>query len=180
VRQDLHTSLTTKNVAAGVPTTFELTIVNARGNCVPLANYAVYAWHCTRDGNYSLYSNGVTSEDYLRGVQATDSSGKVRFVSIFPGCYMGRWPHVHFEIYPSLEKATTAGNAVLTSQLALPEAACKAVYATSGYSASLANLARISLSSDNIFSDSVDRQMATVVGDVASGYTVRLTVGIAV
>ena len=42
----------------------------------------------------------------LRGVQAADSNGQVTFTSIFPGCYSGRWPHIHFEVYPSLSAAT--------------------------------------------------------------------------
>ena len=47
-----------------------------------------------------------------------------------PGCYDGRWPHVHFEVYPSLDAATDAANRIATSQIALPEATCKEVYAT--------------------------------------------------
>jgi protocatechuate 3,4-dioxygenase beta subunit len=179
VRSDIRTSLNTKNVAAGVPITIELSLVNIN-NCAALAGYAVYAWHCTRDGLYSMYSNGVTAEDFLRGVQATDNSGKASFVSVFPGCYAGRWPHVHFEVYPSLEKTTGSGNVVHTSQLALPEDVCKAVYAsTPGYTASTGNLSRITLASDNVFRDGVDLQMATVTGNNTDGYNAKLTVGIA-
>ena len=41
------------------------------------------------------------------------------------------------------------------SVLALPETACREVYASTGYSASLGNLNGISLASDNVFSDGV-------------------------
>lgn len=181
VRKDLRTSLGTGTVAQGVPTTIELTLVNSSDGCTPLANYAVYAWHCDRDGNYSLYSNGVTDEDYLRGVQATDSAGQVTFTSIFPACYAGRWPHIHFEVYPSVATATSSASKVATSQLALPKAACDAVFATTGYSASVSNLSQLSLASDNVFSDDqAVRQLATVTGSVAAGYTATLTVPIAV
>lgn len=180
VRQDIRSSLGTGNVAAGVPCTIELTLVNTNANCAPLANYALYAWHCDRDGNYSMYSNGVTSEDYLRGVQVSDSNGKLSFTSIFPACYSGRWPHVHFEIYPSLDKATASSNAVHTSQLAIPRDSCDAVYATDGYAQSVTNLSRLSLETDNIFSDGYSTQLATVTGDVTSGYMLSLTVGVAV
>ena len=61
--------------------------------------------HCDRDGLYSLYSSGVTAHNYLRGVQETDASGNLGFTTIFPGCYAGRMPHVHVEVYPSLDKA---------------------------------------------------------------------------
>jgi len=180
VRSDIRTSLSTQNVATGVPMTLELTLVNTNGDCAPLAGYAIYAWHCTSDGAYSMYSEGVTDEDFLRGVQATDSEGKVTFTTIFPGCYTGRWPHVHFEIYPSLEEATGSSNLVHTSQLALPEADCSTVYTVDSYGDSARNLGQISLETDNIFSDGYAAQLATVTGNVTDGYTAKLTVGIAV
>jgi protocatechuate 3,4-dioxygenase beta subunit len=180
VRQDIRTSIGTQNTAQGVPMKIEFTLVNTNDACAPLAGYALYAWHCTREGGYSMYSEGLTDEDFLRGVQETDSEGKATFQSIFPGCYLGRWPHVHFEIYPSLEGATGSNNALHTSQLALPEADCNTVYATDGYASSAQNLTQITLATDNVFSDGYELQMATVTGNVTDGYTAKLTVGIAV
>lgn len=180
VRSDIRTSLGTGTLAEGVPLTIALTLVDTNNDCAPLSGYAVYLWHCNRDGNYSLYSEGVTDEDYLRGVQETDSAGTATFSSIFPACYSGRWPHIHFEIYPSLAEATGADNAIHTSQLALPEETCDTVYATDGYATSVQNLSQITLASDNVFSDGVTLQMATVTGDATAGYTSALTVGVAV
>ena len=74
-----------------------------RNGCAPLAGAAVYLWHCDREGRYSMYSEGVADENYLRGVQETDADGTVTFTSIFPAAYSGRWPHIHFEVYPSLD-----------------------------------------------------------------------------
>ena len=128
-----------------------------------------------------MYSIGLTTENYLRGVQVTDSNGEATFTTIFPGCYAGRWPHIHFEIYSSLTMATTlpASDQVRTSQLALPKTACDAVYATTGYSASVANLAAMTLASDNVFgNDGGVTQLPTVTGNVGSGYAATLTVGI--
>lgn len=178
VRSDIRTSISTGNTAAGVPFTFTLTLVDSNSNCAPLVGYAVYVWHCNRDGNYSLYSSGVTNEDYLRGVQATDSSGNVTFASIFPACYSGRWPHVHFEVYPSLATATGPSNLLHTSQMALPEAACKTVYATTGYAQSVQNLSKVTLASDNVFRDGYSLQVPTISGDVTNGYVAQLTVGV--
>ena len=180
VRQDIRTSLGTGNTAPGIPITIEMTLVNTNDNCAPLAGYAVYAWHCTREGDYSMYSQGVTDEDFLRGVQVSDSEGKLSFTSIFPGCYSGRWPHVHFEVYPSLEQATGSNNVVHTSQMALLEDVCQTVYETDGYETSARNLPGITLATDNIFSDGYEQQMATMSGDVANGYVAKLTVGVAV
>lgn len=60
----------------------------------------------TANSNYSLYSSGITKQNFLRGVQVSDASGLVSFTTIFPGCYWGRWPHIHFEVYRSLALAT--------------------------------------------------------------------------
>lgn len=180
VRNDIRPSLNTSNVAAGMPCTVELSLVNINANCAPLAGYAVYIWHCTNDGKYSMYSSGITNEDYLRGVQASDSNGKVTFTTIFPGCYAGRWPHIHFEIYPSLALATGPSNIVHTSQLALPEASCNEVYATTGYSASVQNLAQLDIETDNVFgNDDGVLQIAIVTGNTSTGYTAKLSVGVA-
>jgi protocatechuate 3,4-dioxygenase beta subunit len=176
VRSDIRASFgSASGVAAGVPLTLVLTLTNTA--CTPLAGYAVYLWHCNRDGNYSLYSNGITAENYLRGVQVSDANGEVRFTSIFPGCYSGRWPHIHFEVYASLAAAVSGNNDVKTSQLALPASSCATVY---GSASGQANLAAISLSTDNVFSDdSAALQMASVSGDLATGYTASLRVSIA-
>jgi protocatechuate 3,4-dioxygenase beta subunit len=182
VRSDIRSSIVgSSTVAPGVPLTVTLKLVNVGASCASLAGYAIYLWHCDRGGNYSMYSSGITNENYLRGVQVTDSNGEVTFTTIFPACYSGRWPHIHFEIYAGLTAATTlpASDQVRTSQLALPKTACDAVFATTGYSASVSNLAAVSLASDNVFGDdSAAKQIATVTGSVSSGYAATLVVGI--
>jgi hypothetical protein len=86
---------------------------------------------------------------------------------------------VHFEIYPSLEAATSASNKIHTSQLALPEAICKTVFDTAeGYSQSVRNLSQISLTSDNVFRDGVEEQMATVTGSLSEGFNSSLVLAI--
>jgi protocatechuate 3,4-dioxygenase beta subunit len=177
VRQDIRSSFgSSTTVAPGVPLTIQLTIEDG-DDCAPLEGAAVYLWHCDRDGNYSLYSQAVASENFLRGVQAADTSGLVTFQSIFPACYSGRWPHIHFEVFPSLELATDEANRIATSQIALPKDACDAVYATDGYSGSIQTLAQVSLDSDNVFGDDGGaQQLGTISGDASSGYTVALSV----
>jgi protocatechuate 3,4-dioxygenase beta subunit len=171
VRRDITSSFgssTTK--AEGVPLDIAMTINDFANNKSPLVGGAVYVWHCDREGRYSLYSERVTSENYLRGVQETDDRGQVRFTTIFPACYSGRWPHIHFEVYPGLAKATNGANKIATSQMALPEATCQAVYATSGYEQSLSSMSRVSLETDNVFRDGYDLQIPTVTGDPTNGY----------
>jgi protocatechuate 3,4-dioxygenase beta subunit len=177
VRQDIRSSFgTSTTVAEGIPLTIQLTIQDAT-DCAPLAGAAVYVWHCNREGEYSLYSQAVADENYLRGVQAADDTGLVTFTSIFPACYQGRWPHIHFEVYPSLELATNEANKIATSQVALPQDACEAVYATDGYAQSISTLAQVSLATDNVFSDDRGvRQLGTMSGSITDGLTVALTV----
>ena len=165
-------------MATGVPLTITLTLVNPVSSCAPIVGAAVYLWHCDAFGRYSLYSSGVTGESWLRGVQATDASGKAQFNTIFPGCYPGRWPHVHLEIYPSLAATSSSANKRATSQLALPQPTCAAVYATTGYTGSTANLANVSLATDTVFSDGATLETPSVTGDVSSGYQAALTVGV--
>jgi protocatechuate 3,4-dioxygenase beta subunit len=186
VRSDIRASFgSASGVAPGVPMTITLTLVDTNNDCAPLEGYAVYLWHCTRDGTYSMYSTGVTGENFLRGIQVSDSSGKVTFTTIFPACYSGRWPHVHFEVYPNLTAATDSSavsDYALVTQLAMPAAACAQVYGqVSGYEASVGNFANTTLASDNVFgNDSAALQLATVSGSVANGFTTALQVGVAV
>jgi protocatechuate 3,4-dioxygenase beta subunit len=179
VRSDIRSSFgSASGVATGVPLTVNLTIVESTNGCKALSGAAVYLWHCNSDGLYSMYSQGITDENYLRGVQATDANGGVSFSSIFPAAYSGRWPHIHFEVFPSLATATNGANKTAVSQLALPADVCSAVYATDGYSQSVRNLAQTSLQTDNVFSDGYSLQTPTVTGSTTSGYTAKLLVGV--
>lgn len=178
VRSDLATSFgSASGVAEGVPVTIRLKVYDLNGEDVTaLSGAAVYLWHCDREGRYSMYDEEIKDENYLRGVQETDASGRVEFTSIFPACYDGRWPHLHFEVYRSLADATSYTDKLRTSQLALPQDACEAVYATAGYEQSVANLARVSLDGDMVFADGHSLQLATVTGSVDDGYTIALNV----
>ncbi|MFB9378087.1 intradiol ring-cleavage dioxygenase [Kineococcus gynurae] len=179
VRSDIRSSFgTSTTVAEGVPMTLRLTVTDMV-NAQPFAGVAVYVWHCDRDGAYSMYGEGIEDENYLRGVQIADADGVVEFTSIYPACYSGRWPHVHFEVYPDEASITDTANLLATSQVALPEAASAAVYASTGYETSVANLAQVSLDSDNVFGDDGGAtQLGTATGNVSDGYVVSLGVNI--
>jgi protocatechuate 3,4-dioxygenase beta subunit len=178
VRRDITSSFgDATGTADGVPLTITFNVTDVDNGCAPYAGAAVYVWHCDREGRYSLYSPGAENENYLRGVQEAGDDGVVTFDSIFPACYSGRWPHIHFEVYPSLADATDVANTVSTSQIALPEDSCNEVYATSGYEQSVTNMAPVSLDGDNVFGEDggVD-QLGTVEGSIDGGLTVVLGV----
>lgn len=179
VRSDIRASFgSSTTVAEGVPLTIALTVRDATTGSA-LAGRGVYLWHCDRDGNYSLYSRDAENENYLRGVQETDATGTARFTSIYPACYSGRWPHIHFEVYEDLATAVASGPIVKTSQIALPAEANDLVYATSGYEQSVRNASEVSLQTDNVFrDDGAIHQIATMSGSVDAGYTASLTIGV--
>ena len=183
VRSDIRSSfISSTNVAGGVLLKITLTLVNVNATCAPLAGYAIYLWQADRQGRYSLYT--AAAESYLRGVQVTDANGQVTFTTIFPGCYDGRWPHMHFEVFSSLSNALSGRFSILTSQLAMPSAACTAVYAdATTYPSSASNFARVSLSSDMVFGDNTSAQIAqqtpALTGSPSAGYTGTALIGIA-
>ncbi|MBT2597325.1 intradiol ring-cleavage dioxygenase [Arthrobacter sp. ISL-72] len=178
IRQDITASFGTSGIKAeGVPLTVSLTLLDNSNGCKPLAGAAVYAWHCDRDGKYSMYDSGLERENYLRGVQEADENGQLSFSTIFPGAYNGRWPHIHFEVFESMSNATAAGQVLAVSQIALTEAACNEVYATAGYETSKRNFPNTTLTSDNVFGDDGGiHQLATMSGSAAGGYTAGLNV----
>ncbi|MET0363098.1 MAG: intradiol ring-cleavage dioxygenase [Sphingobium sp.] len=183
VRKDIRTSFGSSTATAtGIYMTLTITLVDVNNSCAPLAGYAVYIWHCTATGQYSLYD--LPGENYLRGVAETDANGQITFTSIFPGCYAGRYPHIHFEVYRSLNTATAYANRLLVSQFAMPSAQCSTVYSGSSlYGSSSSNFAATSTSSDNVFGDNSSAQIAqqtiSMTGDLTNGYAGTVTVGLA-
>jgi len=171
VRSDIRSSIGGGTTADGVPLTFSITVTDMANGDMPFEGVAVYAWHCDAEGRYSMYSSGVEDETYLRGVQVADATGTVTFTSIFPACYSGRWPHIHFEVYPDLDSTSDSTNAIATSQMAMPESVLADVYATSAYTESTRNLSQVTLATDNVFGDdSGALQQIAITGDVNSGY----------
>lgn len=177
VRRDIRTSLGSSTVSGGVPLTVKLTVLDLKNSAKPLSAAGIYIWHCDQAGVYSMYGSG-SNGTFLRGVQPTDSSGTSTFQSIFPAAYSGRWPHIHFVVYPSVNNATSATGKLRTSQIALPEDVCDTVYTASGYEASVRNMTQTSLARDNVFSDGWSQEMATVTGNNTSGYVANLTIGV--
>lgn len=178
VRSDITSSLDGGTTVDGVPLGFTFTLTDMANDDAPFEGVAVYVWHCDAQGNYSMYSEGLEDETYLRGIQVADANGEVTFTTIVPGCYSGRWTHIHFEVYPDADSATNVENAIATSQVAFPEDMLDEIYALDTYSGSSDNLAQITLDTDNVFSDGYDLQMGTFTGDTDSGYVGLLAVAV--
>ncbi|MBS42144.1 MAG: 3,4-dioxygenase subunit beta [Nocardioides sp.] len=178
VRSDITSSIDGDYTVEGVPLEFSFNVTDMLNDDAPFEGVAVYVWHCDAQGQYSMYSEGVTDETFLRGIQVADSDGTVTFQTIVPGCYTGRWPHIHFEVYPDADSATTGENAIATSQVAFPTDVLDAVYALDTYSGSTANLEALGgIENDNVFGDGYELEMGTFSGDT-SGYVGSLAVAI--
>ena len=159
---------------SGLPLTLTITVVNVKTSCGPVGGANVEIWQCDASGNYSEYSqpgyNG-TGQTFLRGLQTTDSAGKVTFRTIYPGWYSGRATHIHVQIFIGRSLAKT-------TQIAFPEDVSASVYRTSVYSSRGQNTT--TNARDNVFSDGTDGELAALSGDAASGYTATLTIGVSV
>jgi protocatechuate 3,4-dioxygenase beta subunit len=164
--------------AEGVPIELELSVVDASGGCTALAGRAVYLWQNDAAGAYSLYN--LPEANYLRGLQVADEQGRVRFTAIVPGCYGGRYPHCHFEVFASAEAALAGEAPLLVSQLAFPEAECRAIYAGDArYGESLRNLERLPLERDFVFGDTGAKgQVVAMSGDPSRGYRGSATIAL--
>lgn len=174
VRRDIRSSIgDSSGTAPGLPLTIRLRVTDAADGAAR-EGAAVYVWQCDGNGDYSLYSPAAADENYLRGVQVADADGRLEFTSVFPGCYPGRWPHLHVEVFPSAGGARSSGRSVLTTQLAFPQEACEAAYAATGYRRSLRNLAEVSLERDVAFADGYERQLLATSGDNEQGWTAEL------
>lgn len=185
VRNDMRPNIggAPETTAPGIRLDLKAKLTNVTDSCRPLKGYVIYLWHCDAAGRYSLYD--IPDATYLRAVGETDAQGEVAFTTIVPGCYAGRYPHMHFEVYPSLAQATNYRSRILTSQLVIPATVCRAVYNSDpDYRMSLGNFQDAPLSRDMVFADNTPKQLAAqtlaMVGSPGEGYQGEVTIGLKV
>lgn len=153
----------------GIALLMNLIIRDKNNNCMPLPGAIVDIWHCDKDGYYSEYGNhpmqrrDLSGEHFLRGRQTADEKGRVSFLSVYPGWYSGRAPHVHLEIF------SKSGTSLLVTQLAFPENISKQVYDTALYADH--GQADTPNTRDGIFSNSLADQLASITGNTSDGFT---------
>ena len=152
-------------------------MVDTADGCEPLDGAAVYVWHCDKEGHYSMYAQGVDRPE-LPARRTGDRRRRARqFTSIFPACYSGRWPHVHFEVYPSLASITELATKLATSQLALPRGRLRRRLRDPRTTRrASATMSQVSLTSDMVFSDGVGLQTPTMTGSASDGVVASLVI----
>jgi protocatechuate 3,4-dioxygenase beta subunit len=107
-----------------------LTVLNS-STCKAISGADVEIWHADATGLYSGFGTspgqGTTNtRRYLRGHQKSNSDGQVQFLTIYPGWYTSRTPHIHLKVH-------VGGDTVHTGQLFFKDTISDAVYRTSSY-----------------------------------------------
>lgn len=151
----------------GVALLINLKVQDQKEGCSPISGAEVDIWHCDAEGYYSEYGKHPLQEkdfrtvSFLRGRQTTDANGEVSFISIFPGWYPGRAPHIHVDVLKE-------GKIILSTQVAFPEQTTSMVYASRGYKGK----EDTPNESDGVFRNSLTGNMAdSVIGNLQDGFT---------
>jgi protocatechuate 3,4-dioxygenase beta subunit len=151
----IDNDLTRRDIRAGkpgLPLELVFRVQNAR-TCRAIRGADVEVWHCDAAGAYSGYESQSRGEGgsppsgpppgggggggsghqepssstrYLRGHQRSDADGIVRFITVYPGWYRGRTPHIHLKVH-------VGGRVVHTGQVFFDEAITRAVYRRAPY-----------------------------------------------
>jgi protocatechuate 3,4-dioxygenase beta subunit len=169
----------------GVPLQLELTVVNAK-TCKPIRNADVEIWHADAAGEYSGFDGGSsggppgpgggggaqTKTRYLRGHQRSNAAGVATFLTVFPGWYPGRTPHIHLKVHIGQDRV------VHTGQVFFPEAVQARVYGAGAY-AGRGN-ADTPHARDMIYAQAGgSRAVVKLVKRKAGGYIGRIVIGVA-
>jgi len=158
----------------GVPFLMTFNIQDTNNDCAPTEGLLVDVWHCDAQGNYSEYDGqqdgNFTTENFLRGRQTTNAEGNASFISIYPGWYPGRTPHIHLEVLSS------TGTSLLITQISFPEDISTTVYGTAEYNDN--GNADTNNSNDGIVSAA--NLADSVTGNTTDGYTLMKNIKVAV
>ncbi len=137
-RANLTTNTSRLSVVAATPLTLAIRAYDDNGlacSIDPASNVQIDLWHCDAAGEYSDVSgNGQSNtvgQDFLRGYQVTDASGKTTFTTIYPGWYNGRTAHIHLRARVYNAAGNTTYN--FTTQLFFDDLISDSVYAKSPY-----------------------------------------------
>ena len=165
----------------GTPLLLELTIVNAK-TCKPIRNADVEIWHADAAGSTRGSTRG--SSEAVRGgaagarratcaaISARTRSGVARFLTVFPGWYPGRTPHIHLKAHIGQDRV------VHTGQLFFNEAIAAQVYRQGAYAGR--GQPDTSHSRDMIYAQAGgSRAVARLTKRAAGGYVGRIVIGVA-
>ncbi|MFJ6119690.1 intradiol ring-cleavage dioxygenase [Streptomyces sp. NPDC092129] len=175
----------------GVPLTVRLTVRDEPHACALLSGAAVEIWHCDAQGHYSgspggtppaasREAGGTRAGAYLRGFQQTGADGVAEFVTVFPGWYASRAPHIDVRVHTGGRRTAgtyEGGRINWTGQLFFDDRHADEVYARSPYTRHKGT--RVRLARDQVYRGGGARDgLMAVTGNVDAGLLATLTVGI--
>ena len=184
-RSDIRTDPATGTARSGIPFALAITVQNLSGStCALLTGAYVDTAGCDAKSDHSdegTYNPGggtgtvnTSGQKFLRGYQITDENGQVKFTTrSILGWYNGRTIHIHVRV------RTYSGPTVLSNfvtQIFFDDSVNNAVMATSSYSRTTSR--DTTNSTDMVYRvANQERMLATLTGDVNSGYQAAITLG---
>lgn len=121
---------------------------------------------------------------FFRGVQMTDASGAVEFVTIYPGWYVGRDTHIHLKVFTQGSVSTDqyqGGHVCHTGQLFFPDELSDAVARLSPYASHHAKRTR--QEDDDIFTSQHGSEFVLSLEQnnrrsMAEGFRTQVAIGV--
>lgn len=175
-RSDIRSDSKSGKVSEGTPLLLTFQVGAAASNqCSALAGAMVDVWHCDAAGVYSDATDpsfNTKGQNFLRGQQLTDATGKAVFTTIFPGWYQGRAVHIHFKI-----RGTKANGQSyeFTSQLFFSDAQNIEAYQVAPYKAK--GNPNMKNAQDSIYNQSGGKTILAVT-KTANGYAGTFPIGL--
>ncbi|OJW06322.1 MAG: hypothetical protein BGO39_25480 [Chloroflexi bacterium 54-19] len=175
-RSDIRSDTVTGTVQEGVPLrlVFNVSSVGS-GSCAAYEGAYVDIWHCNASGLYSdEQQNNTVGQNFLRGYQVTDASGKAEFTTIYPGWYSGRTVHIHFKIRSALGATQQH---TFTSQLFFDDTLTDTVFTGAPYSSRGTRDTRNA--NDNIYRSGGSTLLLNLTKE-GDGYTATFNIGVSI
>lgn len=176
-RSNILSNLDGSNTQSGIPLTLTLIVQDNKNSCAAMSNVQVDIWHCSAEGLYSDESvESTIGETWLRGYQITDSTGTVKFVTIFPGWYQGRVTHIHLRVRSSYDNSSTGETN--TTQLFFPQDTINTINSSiAPYSSHGAN--STTNANDHVStSETEGTTLLTLTGDTTSGFAATFKINL--
>lgn len=176
-RSNIVANLDGSDVQTGVPLTLAITVLDSENSCAPYVGAQIDIWHCNASGVYSdISSEGTSTQQWLRGYQITDSTGKVTFQTIVPGWYSGRTTHIHLRVRSTYAEGSATDDETNTTQCFFDQTFVDTLDTT---------VAPYSTEGQNPTTNAGDRVYAQqesganvlpLTGDTTNGYTTAVTI----
>jgi protocatechuate 3,4-dioxygenase beta subunit len=169
-RADIRSDPTDGSLKEGALLTLTINVSSiTRGSCGPLAGAIVDLWQCDAEGVYSDAKDtryfDTSGKKFLRGYQITDRNGAATFITIYPGWYPQRTPHIHYKI----RSPESAGSSYeFVGQMYFDEGVNDRVFSNPPYAAR--GKRTVSNLTDRIYNSDGGRQSMLAVRQAKDGY----------